>query len=166
MARMGFGNIKSSSEPAEFVKIDEKKGALIHLLEETPFSFRVHWTEGQSSHCKGKLCALCLEKNKAKTRYAINVYDMVAKKVSILEQGAQVFGAIEAIWEAYEKDLSKVDLHITKTGSNLETKYSVVPVPSKFKTEFVDDAKLFDLEKRYGGEEAEEPVDDDVQVPF
>jgi len=169
---MGWDDIQESNgESADYVKIESGKMARVHLLDEEPFSFYQHRKQGEKKpvRCKVVNCAYCnnTEYDK-KRRFAINVYNLEAKKVQILEQGPQVFGQIKTIWEAYEKNLSTIDLTISRKGDGLNTEYSVVPVPTKFKPEMMNGTQKYNVPKHYGVETTGEAVQStvDEEPPF
>ena len=151
---MGWDDIEESTgSGADYVKIKANESVRLYLLDSEPVSFFQHRKKGEikPQRCKGANCPYCVSSEYDKRqRFAINSYCFEAKKVQIFEQGKSVFGQIKKTWEAYEKDLSKSDIIVTKQGDGLNTKYTVVPVPTKFKPDLLAGASRYDLVKQYG----------------
>lgn len=167
---------ENTGERADYVKLEAGKKTRLHILDENPIQFSVHpiagGAQGRPERCKGKDCPFCakpLDYGK-KTRYAVSVFAFDTNQPKVLEGGTQIFAGISAAVEAYEGQTKAFDIIINRTGAGLETRYTVVPVPTQYKSEMLKVEK-FNVAKIYGVSTA---TDDDTtdhpsaidEVPF
>lgn len=153
---VGWGAIQENSgERADYVKFEAGKKVKLHILDDAPVQFSNHplagGAQGRPERCKGANCPFCakpLDYGK-KTRYAISVFAFDTNQPKVLEGGTQIFAGISAAVEAYEGNIKAFDIIITRTGAGLETRYTVVPVPTQYKPDMLKVEK-FNVSKIYG----------------
>jgi hypothetical protein len=135
---MSWDSIKASLSDGDFVKIKAGESVLIHILGGEPEMKTEHFVNKKPQKCTGKDCHLCNEGVDQRVSWSISVFNLTAKRQEILNQGRSVFKQIMEIRETYGGDLKGVDLKIKRDGSGpMDTKYTVIPVPTAFKPEMI-----------------------------
>ncbi len=81
-----------------------------------------------------------------KKRYAFTVVDMSDGQVKAFACGSQVANAIKGIFTEYG-NLDEMDVKISRQGSGLKTKYTVLPVKLKFTDEMIEGQEMPDLDE-------------------
>lgn len=135
---MGWDDIKEND--SDFLKIEAGKSIRIHLLAAEPQKHVSHFIDKKSppQPCTGTGCELCAGGNKKRVSFTASVFNLASRKESTLEQGIMVWKQIKTIKEAYNGNLDGVDLVISREGAGpTDTKYTVVPVPTQFKSEML-----------------------------
>lgn len=149
----GWDSIEESTENADYVKLESGKDAVLHVLDKEPVSIFKHFVQAEKKYYKCKNtdnCPYCMKPDASDKlrKFAINVFNLSQKKVQILEQGKQVFGQMKKILEVW-KDLDRADLVVKKSGTGIDTEYTVVAVPTSFRPEMAKGQEKFDLTKTY-----------------
>lgn len=135
---MGWDDIKEND--SDFIKIEAGKNVKIHLLSSEPEKHVSHFiAKGKPPEpCIGTACEHCKAGLKNRVSFTASVFNMGPKKEQKMEQGIMVWKQIKTIKEAYSGNLDGVDLVISREGAGQnDTKYTVVPVPTQFKTEML-----------------------------
>lgn len=137
---------------------------VIRILDEEPYSRFVHWIpqanngKGVSIDCIGHDCPICEEISKQKAngiktptfnRRMVHSINVCVKQVGanketelkakVLEKGNNVFLPIKDVMgflamSGLEQDLTKVDLYMSVSGSDMKMTYSVNPLIQTFNT--------------------------------
>lgn len=118
----------SSEGGGTFAKFDDKTGQLFGVLRGEPVLFQQHWVNGRSSVCGEFNCALCDAENPPshKARFNIITEEGSVWVAKIYEFGRTVFDQIKALAdEGYALETTRIK--IQKSGSGLDTAYSVMP---------------------------------------
>lgn len=100
-----------------------------------PYKFKQHWKNNRSSLCQGLDCILCEEvDDEGKSRYPnfrFRVNFVISENgqwvAKVFEQGGRVYDKIEGLSTEY--DLNKVQVKITRYGTDQSTNYEIVPLP-------------------------------------
>ncbi len=98
----------------------------------------------------------------AKFRFRVNIAVKVdgGFDMKILEGGAQIYGQLKDLEEDY--DLESYFIKIKRTGSGMDTEYSVLPMPkgdvTKEDMKIIEKIKMHDLSPK--------TKQDDDQIPF
>lgn len=163
--QVGWGAIQENDGGrADYVKFEAGKKVRLHLLDESPIQFTSHplsgGRRGRPERCKGAGCPFCAKPGEydSKTRYAVSVFAFETNQPKVMEGGTQIFAGIGAAVEAYEGNVKAFDIVITRTGADLETRYTVVPVPTQYKPEMLKVEK-FNVAKIYGVQVSDDAID-------
>jgi hypothetical protein len=122
---------KSNQVDANFMKL--KQGDNVIRIVANPSKIESHWEptlDGSTRRviCLGPKCPICRKGGKPQRRYQLKVIDRADGQVKILEVGITVISQIQEYARDPEYgDPTGYDFKIAKTGSNLETKYTVKP---------------------------------------
>jgi hypothetical protein len=96
-----------------------------------PFVFGTHWKAGKSQVCTGKPeCPGCAAGESPKMRFKLN---MVLKQdgvwtAKIYEGGYSVYKQLKELHEG-DYDLETTAVSISRKGTEMDTEYSVLPLP-------------------------------------
>jgi len=112
-----------------FLKLSDGQKVKLHVLSDEPYSFRQVFNRAiQKSAIVGEDFAQAGVQ--VKMQHAFAVYLVDTKEVKVWICGNQVAGEIKNIYDNYG-GLNDVDLIVTRKGTELKTKYPIVPVPVK-----------------------------------
>jgi len=128
---MSYSDIEIE-EGVDFLKLKAGEPVKFHILSPTPSKEIVHWENKKKEKCLGKDCALCARGNKPKQRWVIDVWERKAQAVKKLEFGPMIAGqfkAIDKMMKENGKTIRDTDIRIETTGNDLDTEYSVLPIP-------------------------------------
>lgn len=128
---MSFANMEIESS-GDYLKLTAGNVVTFNILSKTPAKSVVHWVNKKKENCIGNGCDFCLQDNKPKQRWIIDVWDRKEQKVKKLEFGSMIAGQLKSIAEMLaetQQDIHDVDIRVKTTGSSLETEYSVLHVP-------------------------------------
>lgn len=129
---MGYTDIEVDGG-SDYVKLTAGNVVTVHILSPTPDKKVIHWSDKKKVSCLGsKDCELCLQGDRPKQRWTIDVWDNKDQKVKKLEFGSMIAGQLRAIAEMLaenQQTVHDVDIRIKTTGSALETEYNVLHVP-------------------------------------
>jgi len=123
-------DVESSSD---YLKLVSASAVNFNILSRNPQKQVIHWIDKKKSSCLGtKNCEYCLQGDKPKTRWTIDVFDRKEQKVKKLEFGAMIatqFKAIAEMLAESNQTIHDVDIRIKTVGTGLETEYSVLNMP-------------------------------------
>lgn len=137
----------------DFLKIETGKKIKVHVLSEEPYSFFQHFFNSiqRGAVCPGEECPACADGTKEhKKRAAHSLVVMTeAGEIKVWTASNTVMQAVKNIHDTYVDSggIGGVDLVIIRTGTGLETKYGITPVPAAIDTSGVDMAALPVLEE-------------------
>lgn len=130
---MSFTDIEIEDN-SDFLKFKSGEVVTFRILSQTPDKTVVHWIDKKKASCTGaKTCEYCAQGDKPKQRWQCEVWDRKSQSVKKIEFGAMIAGQMKAIAEMLAESqatIHTVDIRVKTTGSNLETEYSVLHVPS------------------------------------
>lgn len=121
---MSEGNGEGGSK---YAKHDDK-GMLVGVFRGDPVVYAVHWANKRSSVCGEFKCAACDAGDRAKPRFSVNIaVEEGGVWVSkIYEGGVSVYQQLKALAdEGYNLETTRIK--VVKTGTGLDTAYSVLP---------------------------------------
>lgn len=140
---MAWDDITENESHGEYTKFEPNKSVTLHIIGDEPKRTIEHWVGNKSVQCNSEGCENCVNGVKRSVRFTIAVYNLTTNRKEILKQGTQVFSQIKAIRDAYNNDISKLDMQIKRTGSGaMDTEYTVVPIPTKFNQSMLGDEKV------------------------
>ena len=132
--QMNFSS--NATEGIPFMKLQQGMNRI--RIVANPARISVHWVgdaDGKNHKvlCPGKECPICQELGeKPQTRYMLMVLDRADGVVKQLEVGRMIMKDIQTL--AMDSDFgnpTQYDIKIQKDGSGRETRYHVMPAPSK-----------------------------------
>jgi len=136
---MNWNDIPSNSnQQMDFLRLEQGTNQM--RIVSSPSQMDIHWENDINGGkrkiiCLGVKCPICKkgEGHTPQTRYQIQVIDRKDGKIKVLECGKQIIKSIKdyAVDSDYG-DPTQYDIKIKKEGSGRDTKYSVMPVPSKY----------------------------------
>jgi len=137
---MGWDDIVESNSGGGFTKLEVGKPILLHILGEPEKQFQ-HWIDGNKTPlpCVGEECLQCRQGTKLSKRYKIKVFNLTNKQAEVFQCGTSVLGQINDVRIALSGSIDTVDFQVSKAGSGLNTKYTVINLPTKFKPEMMVD---------------------------
>lgn len=140
---MGWNSIGEGGGGDDFLKIEPGSKVVMHVLSEEPFSFWQIYNE------QAKRSAVVPDDfpGKKSRRHAFLVWLMQEKQVKVWIVSNTTGKAIRNIYEGYGNSLGTVDLQVSRIGKGLDTEYGVVPLPTKFKEEWLADLQIPVLEE-------------------
>lgn len=127
---------------SNFLTFEPNKAKKLHILladGEEPVSYATHWIpqanngKGQSANCPGQGCPLCADRKAypIRMRHAVKVFDYESGQVKVLENSNPLFKALKGIYDTIGSFVG-IDVVITRKGTDRNTEYSVVNVPTTF----------------------------------
>ncbi len=146
---MGKWNDVEASSAGSFVKL--KTGENVVRLMSEPEVFWKSWDQETKTGKTYKTEKDAKGDKKAKKKFGAWVIDRTDGEIRILEMGATIVGKIKALSlsKHYAFDtLPGYDIIINKTGSDLLTKYDVVPAPPSPVTDEENEALLDKIEEK------------------
>lgn len=152
----------------DFVKLADGE-SIIGVFRGDVYDFKQHWDNGAKRGvlCTGREgCALCLKGEKPSFRFRLNLLlkEADAYVPKIFEQGWTVYENLRALHSDY--DLEKTIIKITRSGTEKNTSYTILPVKNGGLTEKQDvdlsKVQLLKLEHGEGATESETSED----IPF
>ena len=147
-----------SSDGADFIRLKNDGDVVkVHVIlqeGEEPVSFSSAFFKGVGA--KGRTAIIGegsplegMEKEySVRKKHAIPVVDMSDGKIKVLEMSNTLANTVKGIYEEYQ-GFDTIDLKITRNGSGLQTKYAVVPVPTKYSEDTIEGQERPDFEKLY-----------------
>lgn len=126
---MKFKELEPQESNFPRVKLADKE-SVRGVFRGDPVDFRQHWREGRPTTCKGRAaCQLCQAGERSSFRFEINF---------ITKEGehyvAKAFGGPRQVYEdlaelAKDYDLSNHLVKISRSGTDKNTRYSIMPIP-------------------------------------
>lgn len=135
---MSWDDIAEIDAKSEFTKLEAGKPVIIHIVGTGPEKSVKHWVSGKPVICAGDDCGPCKDRVKKSTRFSVGVFNLTTNHVEVLDGGISIFRQINNIRDAYDGNIDGLDMKITRSGTGaMDTEYSVVPIPTKFKPEMM-----------------------------
>jgi hypothetical protein len=149
-----WGDVTPGGGSADYLKLEPGDVVTVHVLngEMGPKVFHSIYFEAVNRGAvvdpdNNPLSGLA-DGFEVKKRYAFNLFDLADGKVKVYSCGSQVANAIKAVFEEYG-NLDDVDIKISRVGSGLKTKYTVMPIKKKFTDDMLEGQEAKDLDELF-----------------
>ena len=115
------------AEPSKgnFLSWDAGESKDLVILSENGTKSTTHWIDNEAKECKGEGCALCAEGAKSSLRWTVLV--KCENEEIDWEMSNRCFFGVEDVAEMVGH-LPGLRLRVTRHGSGLKTRYSVLPI--------------------------------------
>jgi len=133
---------KRRAKPSKgnFLSWDAGESKDLVILSEKGAESATHWIEGESRECKGADCALCAEGVRKSIRWTVET--KCEGEELPWEMSNQTFFGVEDVAEMVGH-LEGLRLRVTRHGTGMKTRYSVLPITGEEKApETSDDIEL------------------------
>ena len=141
-----------------YFKLEAGKSEKI-IVRGEPEVFFVKWQDGRAMPSTE-------DDPDAKFRFYVNVIVNEGGKyvAKIWEQGPKIFGDLKEFREDY--NLDETVIKISRTGTGLDTKYSILPLPTKLDKKALDEIAALELHELSGQVKGEFRQPKTEELPF
>lgn len=109
----------------QWLKWNDGETHELMITSHNPEQMRVHWTGSGYEPCVGPGCPWCMNGNKAKTRWSV---DVICQDVELVWEMANLtYQDLQAIAQQYG-GIHHLSLRVSRRGTGRQTRYTLIPL--------------------------------------